>query len=219
MLGLLSLAILSSGVPTIVHSKSLTTYRASFNQNVLTKECLLLEPIDQVQRHRLLVKEDDIHLTTIPAHEETDAEEEVYQELFGSSKSRVMEALAKHCDSKLRQSWTDDKGNLNLEYVEAMMAHREAGDEIVKLVDSGLPENRIDIVFMGDGYTQDERSKFMDDMTRMTDDMFTGSTFAPYLPLFNVWALFRPSTESGLGTFGKPKNTAFQLYRQGTERI
>jgi IgA Peptidase M64 len=32
-----------------------------------------------------------------------------------------------------------------------------------------------------------------------------------------VWAVFTPSVESGIGVNGKPKNTAFGLYRDGTE--
>jgi len=35
--------------------------------------------------------------------------------------------------------------------------------------------------------------------------------------LFNVWAIYVESEESGIGTYGKPKNTAFGLYRDGTE--
>jgi len=35
--------------------------------------------------------------------------------------------------------------------------------------------------------------------------------------LFNVWIVFRPSVQSGIGTGGTPRNTAFRLYRSGTE--
>jgi hypothetical protein len=47
--------------------------------------------------------------------------------------------------------------------------------------------------------------------------MFKDVTFNPYLPVFNIWSVFRASNESGIGTGGRPKNTAFQLYRDGTE--
>lgn len=47
--------------------------------------------------------------------------------------------------------------------------------------------------------------------------MFIGETFESFLPLFNVYALFRPSRESGIGTQGKWKDTSFRLYRDGTE--
>ncbi|KAF0708443.1 Aste57867_6350 [Aphanomyces stellatus] len=70
---------------------------------------------------------------------------------------------------------------------------------------------------MGDGYTTAEEPRFFDDIQRLTNDMFTGDTFTQYLPLFNVWAVFVPSAQSGIGVGGKPLDTAFGLYRDGTE--
>jgi hypothetical protein len=90
-------------------------------------------------------------------------------------------------------------------------------DEVIQLINSGSPANRIDLVFMGDGYTANQRTQMIADMTRLVDDMFTGTTFTPYLPLFNVWIVFRASTQSGIGTGGVPLNTAFRLYRDGTQ--
>ncbi|ORY07472.1 hypothetical protein K493DRAFT_149716, partial [Basidiobolus meristosporus CBS 931.73] len=89
--------------------------------------------------------------------------------------------------------------------------------ELIPINKSGDPANRIDVVFMGDGYQLSEKQRFVEDMQRLTHDMFTGNTFASYLPLFNIWGLFRPSVDSGIGVGGKPKNTPFGLYRDGTE--
>src|SRR5690606_38032159 len=66
-------------------------------------------------------------------------------------------------------------------------------DEVITLVDNGPSANRIDVVFMGDGYTRAERDLFFEDMQRMVNDMFRDRTFKSYLPLFNVHAVFRPS--------------------------
>eukprot|EP00736_Rhodelphis_marinus_P014475 Rmarinus@m.7591 len=90
-------------------------------------------------------------------------------------------------------------------------------DEVFEIVKSGDPANRIDVVFLGDGYTEDQREDFVTDMHRLKDDMWGDDTFATYLPVFNVWGVFRPSAESGIGVGGKPKDTAFGLYRDGTE--
>ncbi|KAJ3395687.1 hypothetical protein HDU92_005153 [Lobulomyces angularis] len=90
-------------------------------------------------------------------------------------------------------------------------------EEVLKIIDSGASENRVDVVFMGDGYTSAEKSKFFDDIKRLTKDMWTGVTFRSVKPLMNVWAVFKPSVESGIGVSGKPKNTPFGLYRDGTE--
>ncbi len=91
----------------------------------------------------------------------------------------------------------------------------EKADEVMTLVDSGPSDNRIDLVFMGDGYTQGEREKFIEDMKRLSRDMFEGETFSSYLPLFNVHAVYRVSRQSGIGKNSTPKDTAYGLYRVG----
>jgi hypothetical protein len=76
----------------------------------------------------------------------------------------------------------------------------------------GPASNRINLTILGDGYTDAEKEKFFDDAERTTKGLFEGNTFASYLPLFNVYAVFVSSAESGIGD-GQPKNTAFKLYR------
>jgi hypothetical protein len=66
---------------------------------------------------------------------------------------------------------------------------------------------------MGDGYTASEREEFFDDMRRLTTEMFDGVTFRSFLPVFNIWAIYVPSVESGIGYNGA-KNTPFRLYRE-----
>jgi hypothetical protein len=85
--------------------------------------------------------------------------------------------------------------------------------EVVQIVNNGDKSNRIDVVFMGDGYTAPERQKFFDDIARLTKDMFEGDTFKSYLPVFNIWAIYDESVDSGIGYNGA-KNTPFRLYRQ-----
>lgn len=90
-----------------------------------------------------------------------------------------------------------------------------ASDELFTIVESGPSANRIDLVFMGDGYTQAERQKFISDIQRMVNDMFVGDTFASYLPVFNVYAVFRASNVSGIGRNDRARDTAYGLYRAG----
>jgi hypothetical protein len=47
--------------------------------------------------------------------------------------------------------------------------------------------------------------------------MWKSPTFGTILPLFNVWGVFIPSQESGIGTARVPKDTTFGLYRDGNE--
>ncbi|KAJ7243740.1 IgA peptidase M64-domain-containing protein [Mycena rebaudengoi] len=89
--------------------------------------------------------------------------------------------------------------------------------EIQPLVVSGPSNNRVDLVFFSDGYLPEEHRKFIEDATRLANDISGNQTFNTVKPLMNFWAAFTPSKESGVGTGGKPKDTAFGLYRDGTE--
>ncbi|KAJ3413056.1 hypothetical protein HDV05_008577 [Chytridiales sp. JEL 0842] len=131
-------------------------------------------------------------------------------EVVGVSLEKVEAAIAELCGSSFAMRRVGAQENIE-EPVGIL------DKDVVKIVDSGPPSNRIDVVFMGDGYTLDERDKFFADMKRLTDDMFTGPTFVSTRPLFNIWAVFQPSAESGIGVGGNPKNTSFGLYRSGTE--
>ncbi|KZW03199.1 hypothetical protein EXIGLDRAFT_600942 [Exidia glandulosa HHB12029] len=82
---------------------------------------------------------------------------------------------------------------------------------------SGPSGNRVNLVFFGDGYVEDEYDKFVDDATKLAWDIAGNTTFATVRPLLNIFAAFTPSNESGIGISGKPKDTAFGLYRDGTE--
>ncbi|KAJ6584529.1 IgA peptidase M64-domain-containing protein [Mycena capillaripes] len=89
--------------------------------------------------------------------------------------------------------------------------------EVLPLGISGPSSNRVDLVFFSDGYLEEEREKFIEDATRLADDISGNQTFNTVKPLMNFWAAFTPSKESGVGVGGKPKDTVFGLYRDGTE--
>jgi hypothetical protein len=101
----------------------------------------------------------------------------------------------------------------------AVKSFNPAGTEVRTLMDQGPKENRINLTILGDGYTQAEKEKFFADAARTVKGLFDGKAFASYLPLFNVYAVFVPSNESGLGD-GVSKDTVFKLYRspRGSKR-
>ncbi|HXE71142.1 MAG TPA: M64 family metallopeptidase, partial [Candidatus Nitrosotenuis sp.] len=86
------------------------------------------------------------------------------------------------------------------------------GSEVRTLVSQGPRENRINLTIVGDGYTEAEKDRFFEDARRLTEELFRGPTFASYLPLFNVHAVFVPSRESGISDEVE-KDTALGLYR------
>ncbi|KAH7913957.1 IgA peptidase M64-domain-containing protein [Hygrophoropsis aurantiaca] len=89
--------------------------------------------------------------------------------------------------------------------------------EVIPLITSGRPDNRVDLAFFSDGYTANEREKFIKDAGRLAKDLSANQTFHTVTPLMNYWAVFTPSKESGVGVGGIPKDTVYGLYRDGTE--
>ena len=121
-------------------------------------------------------------------------------ELSGSDDAAIDSWLAEH--------------NASIAPEQSLQAGDRANDELRTIVNSGPVANRINLVFMGDGYTDGEREKFFSDIKRLVNDMFVGKTFTSYLPLFNVHAVFRASKTSGIGK-GSAIDTAYGLYREG----
>lgn len=126
---------------------------------------------------------------------------------YACSKEDAAAQLAAYCT---KYDHTESIQSVMREY-----GKRTMQDEVVAVVQSGPSANRIDVVFMGDGYQTDDREQHLEDMTRLINQMFVEETFASFLPLFNIWSVFRPSVERGIGVQNTPKNTAYRLYREG----
>ncbi|KAJ3281536.1 hypothetical protein HK104_011407, partial [Borealophlyctis nickersoniae] len=204
---LLSLALLAQGT----YAQQPSTYVSLKLQRDASSHACTVISSGPTQRHASLRADDDVVIRTSPAVREEEGVPKRTREgwgdivdVVGVKEERVWAMAGKECPGGITEkskAWVD----------------AGADDELVKIIDNGPPENRIDVVFMGDGYTLTERDRFFTDIRRLTQDMWTGHTFASVRPLFNIWALFRPSNESGIGVGGKPKDTAFGLYRDGSE--
>ena len=68
---------------------------------------------------------------------------------------------------------------------------------VVKILDAGDPSEYVDLVFLPEGYTQDEMVKFRQDVERLTKAMFSWSPYDLYQGQFNIWIVEAPSQESG----------------------
>ncbi|KAF1314680.1 hypothetical protein FI667_g16488, partial [Globisporangium splendens] len=203
---------------------AIPTYSAKIIVDAASTVCTVITATGLTQLHRAIKTPADIFEQSVPRQnraskeellllgDETDAQKIV--EIFGGSVSAVEARILERCPNGVNPA-APAAPKPSLRGVEAIGV--QATSVIKKIVDSGDPSNRIDVVFMGDGYTASEQTKFFDDIKRLTNEMFTGDTFAQYLPLFNIWAAYLPSTVSGIGTGGTPKNTVFGLYRDGTE--
>jgi len=69
---------------------------------------------------------------------------------------------------------------------------------LLKLLESGPPEQKVDLLILGDGYTEAERPDFEKDARRMVDILFTFSPFKERKADFNVWGLMPAAAQSGI---------------------
>ncbi len=63
---------------------------------------------------------------------------------------------------------------------------------------AGPSEERLDLVFLGDGYTDDELGLYADDVDRMVDYLLTIQPYEAYSGLFNIWRIDQASVDSGV---------------------
>lgn len=76
---------------------------------------------------------------------------------------------------------------------------REApdGDKVFEIFRTGHPHKKVDIAFLGEGYTASEEAKFEKDVRRFGHELFQIEPFKSHRERFNIYGVFRPSAESG----------------------
>lgn len=72
-----------------------------------------------------------------------------------------------------------------------------AGD-VTSLLDSGPIDEKIDLTILGDGYTERERGKFIEDAKRAMGYLFSTAPYGEHRRAFNVRAVFVASANSGI---------------------
>lgn len=80
-----------------------------------------------------------------------------------------------------------------------------------EVINNGKPENKVDIVILAEGYTENEFEKFKADAQRVSDFLFSEEPFLSEKGKFNIRGVFTPSAESGTDIPGENiyKNTVF----------
>ena len=66
-----------------------------------------------------------------------------------------------------------------------------------ELLKSGDPSNKVDFVFLPEGYTKNEMKKFEEDSKRFMGYLFSWEPYSKYKDAFNIYSVFVPSDESG----------------------
>ena len=77
-------------------------------------------------------------------------------------------------------------------------ADRAPAGEVWSVFTSGPPSEKVDLLVLGEGYTEDELHKFRTDATRLTDALFAEEPFLSRKSDFNVWGIHLPAAESGV---------------------
>ncbi len=81
------------------------------------------------------------------------------------------------------------------------MVHQESAayaDRVGAILDNGDPATKVDLLILGDGYTEDEHDAFIAKARELADILFATSPFKERKSDFNVWALAPATAESGV---------------------
>lgn len=70
--------------------------------------------------------------------------------------------------------------------------------KVKKRLDNGLPFEKVDLLFLGDGYAKKDRKKFHRDVKRYMDVLFVSPPFSGRKRDFNVWSIEVISGQSGI---------------------
>lgn len=63
---------------------------------------------------------------------------------------------------------------------------------------NGDPQDKVDLLLLGDGYTAAEMDKWHRDAKRLVETLFAASPFKEHRSEFNVWAIDSPALQSGV---------------------
>ncbi len=90
-------------------------------------------------------------------------------------------------------SRTIDPDNENIIYEKP-----EDRDRVYTALENGDPGEKVDFVFVAEGYTEKEWEKFKEDVDHFTKVLFRANPYKSHRELFNVYGAFRPSSQSGV---------------------
>jgi len=105
---------------------------------------------------------------------------------------------------------------------EDFLVHQESAayaGQVVAIQDNGDPAQKVDLLILGDGYTEEETDEFLARAREMTEILFAASPFSERRSDFNVWALAPLAAESGVsrpstGIYrDSPLGTSYDAFR------
>lgn len=121
--------------------------------------------------------------------------------------------------NEFRPVWTSEIDPAD-KYIDR--SHPPAPAPVITIEQNGDPATRVDLLFLGEGYTTQESAKCEKDIRRLTDGLFAVTPFKERRQDFNVWAICAASPQSGVShpSIGQYRRTLFDSTFDvfGTER-
>jgi len=105
-------------------------------------------------------------------------------------------------DMKFKILWETDLNPKSESVDHSKLKH----NKISKVLNNGDPAKKVDLVFIGDGYTKSEQAKFQSDALRFAKALFTFKPFDSHKSDFNIWAVNIDSKDSGTSMPAKDIN-------------
>lgn len=76
--------------------------------------------------------------------------------------------------------------------------NRASYDSLIVIQKNGEPAEMVDLLILGEGYTEEESAEFSEDVWRLSEQLFTVEPFKSYRSKFNVTVVFSASKDSGV---------------------
>jgi len=105
---------------------------------------------------------------------------------------------------------------------EDILIHRESAplrEQVIPVYVSGDPQQKVDLLILGDGYTAMEKELFLQQVNHLTEVFFNTSPFKERKNDFNVWALMPVADQSGVSRPSEglyrdtPLGTSYDAFR------
>ncbi len=82
-------------------------------------------------------------------------------------------------------------------YDKSINCEKENDFAVTAIVENGMPEKKVDLVFVAEGYTAEEMEKFRSDAKRFAGYLFDIEPYKSRMTDFNIWAVESVSKDSG----------------------
>ena len=88
-----------------------------------------------------------------------------------------------------------------------LLKEATGGGYTFEVVKNGEPSQKVDLAFLAEGYTAEDRDKFVVDVKRFSGFLFEKEPYKSNQNKFNIYGVFRPSLERGMD---EPRQKAYK---------